>query len=587
MSVSLDQGTTIGRLRLVAATADPNALRMRGGTVLGTLDLQPPAMPEQAILCIRKLHDPLPGGLDLRSPAAPRPAAWEAAMRAAVSGAMQRAVRPALGPVPANAEAVLFADRAELLACAARDALQGTLVSHWWWTHLLGGERSMAAVVREWRRAPAYVPAAAELLVSGGEIAPFVRSIPAGETIRIMESMLRVHGLPVLGFGIVSVLTRSVVATIADRKVLLTPESRAEILTTPPWRTIVPEVAQTALTVEQQTFVAIALVLRRAPALARSERFAEEVMVWVEGERRRDVPAAPEIVRVDPQESSEKAFLASRRGGSGRWVGGSTRPGQPAPFHKGFEEIPLHPANQPQEEGKAPVLSSDRGIPEQSGEDSTCPEPPPAPFLPGRVEPPPDRPDPPLREATKAPEVAWSSADLEANEPPLQPVDVEIAIDSDFAGVFFLLNAGIVLGLYSDFTSPVQCGISLDIWDFLALTGAEIADFEDDPIGPLLAKLANRKEGEQPGVDFIPPGGASLSEWVDATVNLIKDRLSLAGIEDPSRAVRRYGRIRTTPAHLDVYFSLAAHPIEIRLAGLDRDPGWIPAAGRHVAFHFD
>jgi len=586
MSVSLDPGTTIGRLRLVAATADPNALRMRGGSVLGTLDLQPPAMPEQAILCIRKLHDPLPGGLDLRSPAAPRPAAWEAAMRGAVSAAMQRAVRPALGPVPANADAVLFADRAELLACAARDALQGTLVSQWWWTHLLGGERSVATVVREWTRAPAYVPAAAEILAARGEIAPFVRSIPTGDAIQILESMLRAHGLPVLAFDLVSVLTRSLVATIGDRKVLLTPESRAEIPVTPPWRSIVPEVAPAALTVEQQTFVVIALVLRRAPALARSKRFSEEIMVWVEGERRRDMPAAPEIVKIDPQESSEKAFLAARRGGSGRWAGGSTRPGQPAPLQQGSEETPFYPVNPPLDEAEAPVLSSDRGIPEQSREDATRPGLP-APSRPGRVEPPAHRPDPPLRAATEAPGAASSFADLEASEPPLQPVDVEIAIDSEFAGVFFLLNAGIALGLYSDFTSPVQTGIALDVWDFLALMGTEIADFEDDPIGPLLATLANRRERERPGVDFIPPDGASLSEWVDATVSLVKDRLSLAGIEDPSRAVRRYGRIRTTPAHLDVYFSLAAHPIEIRLAGLDRNPGWIPAAGRHVAFHFD
>src|ERR1700710_2949951 len=95
LGVSLDSGTTIGTLRLLATTADPNALRMRGGLVLGTLDLQPPAMPEQAILCIRALRDPLPGGLDFRSSAAPRPVAWETAMRSAVGEALRRAVRPA------------------------------------------------------------------------------------------------------------------------------------------------------------------------------------------------------------------------------------------------------------------------------------------------------------------------------------------------------------------------------------------------------------------------------------------------------------------------------------------------------------
>jgi len=25
----------------------------------------------------------------------------------------------------------------------------------------------------------------------------------------------------------------------------------------------------------------------------------------------------------------------------------------------------------------------------------------------------------------------------------------------------------------------------------------------------------------------------------------------------------------------------------VRLSGLDRDPGWVPAAGRSVHFHFD
>src|SRR5260370_19764023 len=176
---------------------------MRGGTVLGALDLQPPAMPEQSILCIRRLHDPLPGGIDLRSPAAPRPAAWEAAMRGAVGEAMRRAVRPALGPVPASTGAVLFADRAELLACAARDALRGALALHWWWTHLLGGQRSLAAVVREWARAPAYVPAAVELLAARREIADFALAIAPPEAVRLLDAVLRAPALPALAFQVI------------------------------------------------------------------------------------------------------------------------------------------------------------------------------------------------------------------------------------------------------------------------------------------------------------------------------------------------------------------------------------------------
>ncbi|HEV7505502.1 MAG TPA: hypothetical protein VGS07_11365 [Thermoanaerobaculia bacterium] len=555
MSVSLDRGTTIGRLRFVAATADPNALRMRGGTVLGTLDLQPPSMPEQAILCIRKLHDPLPGGLDLRSSAAPRPAAWEAAMRSAIAGAMRGAVRPALGPVPANADAVLFADRSELLACAARDGLRGALTIHWWWTHLLRGERSTAAVIREWARTPAYVPAAVELLAAKGEIAELARAVPAGESVRLIEAVLRAHALPALASDIVTALTASfATATTLMKEQPSASPAVAQPHATPPWRAIVPDLAPAMLTVEQQSFIAVALVLRRAPALARSEPFAREVVAWIEGARQleglRAMPAASRPIPLNAADSPHDSPT----------LGESRSDASPAAEHGTAEPPTAHSRweTAPETAPREAQLSNSPKID-----------------------------DPLALDATPEAEVISTSANREASEPPLQDLTLDISVDSDFAGVFFLLNVGIALGLYSDFTSPVQCGISLDIWDFLALMGAEIADLEDDPIGPLLATLANRKDEEPPGADFVPPNDQSMSEWLDTTVERIRDRLALAGIEDPSRVIRRYGRITTTPAHLDVYFSLAAHPIEIRLAGLDRNPGWIPAAGRHVAFHFD
>jgi hypothetical protein len=49
----------------------------------------------------------------------------------------------------------------------------------------------------------------------------------------------------------------------------------------------------------------------------------------------------------------------------------------------------------------------------------------------------------------------------------------------------------------------------------------------------------------------------------------------------------RRARVFVTPTHVDVAFQLAQLPLEVRFAGLDRTPGWIPAAGRFVAFHFE
>jgi hypothetical protein len=39
-------------------------------------------------------------------------------------------------------------------------------------------------------------------------------------------------------------------------------------------------------------------------------------------------------------------------------------------------------------------------------------------------------------------------------------------------------------------------------------------------------------------------------------------------------------------AGVDVHLGLDDLPISLRVAGLDRDPGWIPAAGRSVRLHF-
>jgi hypothetical protein len=76
--------------------------------------------------------------------------------------------------------------------------------------------------------------------------------------------------------------------------------------------------------------------------------------------------------------------------------------------------------------------------------------------------------------------------------------------------------------------------------------------------------------------------------WARRFAAYLRARLALAlGDESPEPLLlRRPARAHVTPAHLDVEFSLAEHPVEIRLAGLDRDPGWIPAAGRFLAFHF-
>ncbi|MCK9688552.1 hypothetical protein [Scleromatobacter humisilvae] len=85
------------------------------------------------------------------------------------------------------------------------------------------------------------------------------------------------------------------------------------------------------------------------------------------------------------------------------------------------------------------------------------------------------------------------------------------------------------------------------------------------------------------------PTGDRWQRWL---LPLMQARLARAlGVADDQAPIdqvcRSEARVSSRPTWVDVTFSLAALPLAIRLAGLDRDPGWIPAAGRDVRFHFE
>jgi hypothetical protein len=95
-----------------------------------------------------------------------------------------------------------------------------------------------------------------------------------------------------------------------------------------------------------------------------------------------------------------------------------------------------------------------------------------------------------------------------------------------------------------------------------------------------------RHEGDVAFADLV-----GLRRWLNWLVPYLRARLLLALAVDEGDVMplllHRRCRIELTDGRLDAFFSLQDHPIEIRLAGLDRNPGWIPAAGRYVEFHYD
>jgi hypothetical protein len=189
-------------------------------------------------------------------------------------------------------------------------------------------------------------------------------------------------------------------------------------------------------------------------------------------------------------------------------------------------------------------------------------------------------------------------------------------VPTDFGGVFYLVNVGLFLGLYGDFKEPLRPGLALPLWDFLALIGRHIVGvgLEADPVWELFARLSGREPSCPPGQGFAapaewprpqdwseflatpsslaaePPGSAT--GWIDWLMTYLRWRLVRAlGLKSPAELSRvlceQPAHVRVTDTHLHVTFALAQLPISVRIAGLDRDPGWVPTAGRFIAFHYD
>ena len=206
---------------------------------------------------------------------------------------------------------------------------------------------------------------------------------------------------------------------------------------------------------------------------------------------------------------------------------------------------------------------------------------------------------------------------------------------SDFAGLMFLLNAFLAMGLYPDFTRPADAGLALAptrLLDRLALHWfgspyggdqlhkALAPDAADPPLPdrwqvepawleafageeeaalattsrqqtlwhpagfplaeePLSKRVKRRKRGQRQ--DQAARWLACLTLYLDARIQRATDdpELGLSSLAIP-------GHCRISADRIDIDLALADLPLPLRLAGLDRDPGWLPAEGRAIAFHF-
>ena len=152
-----------------------------------------------------------------------------------------------------------------------------------------------------------------------------------------------------------------------------------------------------------------------------------------------------------------------------------------------------------------------------------------------------------------------------------------------------------------------------DTWIFLALCGERLAGrgLRRDALWQLLATLAQADpsafaDAERAAPPSLPVAlqnylrgqernasspAATWRVWFDQLLPPLRRRLAAALGVSPRKAGQLLCRQRATILYrrqrLDAHFSLTDHPIAIRLAGLDRDPGWLPSTGYDVRFFYD
>src|SRR5262249_48243427 len=129
--------TLVHTLRVSGPQENTPRLRLGLSSLLRRANLRPAGVSPSAVLIVRPLPDPPPGRIVPHGHTVRVATAWEQAAQAALAGLYRRAARPSQGYVPASAEAVLFTDEGEMLACLALDISQGEALGHWWWRTLL------------------------------------------------------------------------------------------------------------------------------------------------------------------------------------------------------------------------------------------------------------------------------------------------------------------------------------------------------------------------------------------------------------------------------------------------------------------
>ncbi len=632
--------------------------------LLAGVDVHPASLPDAAVLLVRRLADPAPRGVKIGEQGPRPPLAWERALQRAVERAAGEAARPALGPVPPSAPAVVFLDPSELLACLARDLIAGDLGGAWWWQAWLraSGQLTLDRVVDAWHREARHVPAAMARLHARGAASAFAAALTARHARALFAAVAEAYEVPSLAAPVLPAsadasYARAALGEPTSAPIRARESDRGESALTgstdgaePPWADVIPRASlSSSLGIEQLTFAGVALVLAHAPLLVRSRAFQHSFYWWRVAQSAQPDGRRPVSQPLERRASSDTRVtpLAARAGGP--------EPDVPSPPLRPDGDVApaatvnaVTPAPAP-DVAAGPARAIENASPSTEITTGSAPR---------------------RRDETPQPEATISSAPTEASSastrarlsaterkgelvqgparrgeqhgegaaasprplastareiPPVAPAFVT----TDLGGVLFLVNALQHLKFWDYLDDRFVAVSTIGSWGWLEiLSRSLIGDSRPadaaDPIWSVLAEL----DGREPGASFgsfrapqhvrwpeewpAPPGGrpwrrkcrplgwkpdSALQRFLDELVPYLRWRLLAAmRLEErtadgdaflASRLLLRRGRLAVTATHVDLRMGMDQVDIAVRLAGLDTNPGWVPALGRVVTFFFE
>lgn len=525
---------SIGTLRARGVPRDDIEFRQALTRVLDSAELQPAGVPPSAVLIVRRMIEPLPGVNDLRGHGH---VPWERALRSRLEALYRSAARPERGAISGDCEAVVFASRTELLACLARDLVQGVAGQQWWWQALLARwpaglslSRAVAALLAD---EPEQLPGLLAQLHSSGDSPQVLDALDAGDALALARALAAGFGLSIVTDelsrpasslqpgGEVAPPARApdyargqasdrpqskshphVVPGDIDEPAAPrhSREEHGDATTGSAPRVVDPmftEVRRTRLTRERQLLLGLALALAHRPWAARAESFQREALrQWWHAVQAPD--ETEEMARaLDRRSPAAVAAPNGRAHAPLGWPVADTGARGDAIFAIAEEEGRVSPT--------AVTALPARGT---TGTPATA--------------------EKPARNRARSRHEHAVRKPADTVTPSREPADAPTGpaladpVTSEFAGVLYLINLMTALELPECFEDDWRLASRLGPCALLetlgrALLEAAAVDAAADPLWPWLAALDGRRPGEPLGRDLAVPRVYRLPRaWVDA-----------------------------------------------------------------------